>query len=218
MHWIFASLLSAFLLGWYDLSTKSSVRKNAVLPVLFFANLCSAGIWCAIMSANAAQSTPLPPLLDVSSLTLVLHLQLLLKSAIVACAWTVSYFAVKHLPVTLASPIRATGPIWTLCGALLILGERPTWLKGLGVIITLASFLGLSAVGAREGIHFRTNRWIWWLVAGTLLNGISALYDKFLLGAAGVFRRDGAIVVFDLFVAAFSPLGDRMEASVVDSP
>ena len=185
MHWIVASLFSAFFLGWYDLSTKSSVRDNAVLPVLFFANLCSAAIWLTAMNTSAAFPAPLPSVFSVSPLTVAQHLQLLLKAVIVASAWTVSYFAVKHLPVTLAAPIRATGPVWTLFGALIVLAERPTWLEALGVVITLGSFFGLSAAGAREGIHFRTNRWIWWLVAGTLLNAVSALYDKFLLGRQG---------------------------------
>ena len=35
MHWIVASLVSAFFLGCYDLFTKHAVRDNAVLPVLF---------------------------------------------------------------------------------------------------------------------------------------------------------------------------------------
>ena len=34
MHWIVASLFSAFFLGWYELSGKHAVRENAVLPVL----------------------------------------------------------------------------------------------------------------------------------------------------------------------------------------
>ena len=45
MHWIVASLFSAFFLGWYELSGKHAVRENAVLPVLFFTNLCSAVVW-----------------------------------------------------------------------------------------------------------------------------------------------------------------------------
>ena len=42
MHWVFASLVSAFFLGCYELSTKHSVRANVVLAVLFFANVGSA--------------------------------------------------------------------------------------------------------------------------------------------------------------------------------
>jgi drug/metabolite transporter (DMT)-like permease len=59
---------------------------------------------------------------------MVQHLQLALKSAIVAASWVFTYFALKHLPLSLGSPIRATSPLWTLFGAILILGERqPGW-------------------------------------------------------------------------------------------
>ncbi|HYD82918.1 MAG TPA: DMT family transporter, partial [Opitutus sp.] len=141
-------------------------------------------IWLAAMTAPTLFPS-VPASFVVAPLTFVQHLQLLLKSMIVASSWTLSYFALKHLPVTLVSPIRATGPVWTLLGALILLAERPSWMESLGVVITLASFFGLSAAGAREGIHFGTNRWIWLLIAGTLLNAVSALYDKFLLGQQG---------------------------------
>jgi transporter family protein len=185
MHWIVASLVSAFFLGCYDLSTKHAVRDNAVLPVLFFANACSAVVWLVLQAGTTLAPHAFPPALHVDTLTGFQHLQLLLKSTIVAASWVCSYFAVKQLPVSLAAPIRATGPVWTLLGATLVLGERPTWLEGLGIVITLASFLGLSVVGAREGIHFRRNRWIWFLGAGTLLGALSGLYDKYLLGSVG---------------------------------
>lgn len=205
MHWIVLSLISAFFLGWYELSTKHAVHDNAVLPVLFFANLCSASIWLVLMALGATTSL-LPATLLVESLTFAQHLQLLLKSAIVTAAWCCSYFALKHLPVTLASPIRATTPIWTLIGALFLLAERPTWLETLGVVITLASFFGLSAAGAKEGIHFQRNKWIWLMVLGTLFNTISALYDKFLLGRQG-FSAAAVQAWFSIYLAVlFLPL------------
>ena len=74
------------------------------------------------------------------------HLQIVLKSGIVAASWVGTYFALKHLPLSLGSPIRATSPLFTLFGAILILGERPTWLETVGVLTTLASFVGLSIV------------------------------------------------------------------------
>jgi transporter family protein len=205
MHWIVLSLLSAFFLGWYELSTKHAVQENAVLPVLFFTNLCSAGLWLIVM-ALASTSHFVPNVLIVEPLTRAQHLQILLKSAIVAAAWCCSYFALKHLPVTLASPIRATTPIWTLIGALVLLGERPTWLETLGVAITLGSFVGLSAAGAREGIHFQRNRWIWLIAIGTLFNAVSALYDKFLLSHAG-FSAAGVQAWFSIYLTLlFLPL------------
>lgn len=206
MPWIAASLLSAFFLGFYDLSTKHAVRDNAVLPVLFFANVCSALVWLVLLALGGAAFVNLPEALRVDDLTWGQHLQLLLKSAIVACSWLCSYFALKSLPLSLAAPIRATGPMWTLFGALLVLGERPTWLEFVGVGITLVSFLGLSLAGAKEGIHFHKNQAVAWLLGGTLLGAVSGLYDKFLMARAG-FTASTVQCWFSIYLALiFLPL------------
>jgi bacterial/archaeal transporter family protein len=206
MHWIVASLVSAFFLGCYDLFTKHAVRANAVLPVLFFANVCSASVWLALMATDALAPGRLPSSLIVAPMNLAQHGQLLLKSVIVALSWSCSYFAVKQLPVSLAAPIRATGPVWTLIGALLVLGERPTALEIVGIAITLGSFVSLSLAGRAEGIHFHRNPWIGWLLAGTLFGAISGLYDKFLLGRAG-FAASTVQAWFSIYLAAlFLPL------------
>jgi uncharacterized membrane protein len=182
MHWIVASLVSALFLGVYELCTKHAVQNNAVVPVLFFSTLSGALVWLVLMVGQAVHPGTLPTSLVVDPLTLVQHLQLVLKSAIVAASWVFTYFAIKHLPLSLGSPIRATSPLWTLFGALLILGERPTWLETVGVLTTLVSFVGLSFAGRLEGVHFHRNKWIWFLIAGTLLGAVSSLYDKYLLG------------------------------------
>lgn len=206
MPWAVASLLSAFFLGCYDLCIKHSVRDNAVLPVLFLANVCSATIWTTLMFVQYLVPGALPAGLEVAPLSGAQHVLLLLKSFIVAVSWVCSYFAVKHLPVSLAAPIRATGPVWTLMGALLVLGERPTGLEMLGIGITLGSFVSLSFAGAKEGIHFHRNKWIGWLLAGTLVGAISGLYDKFLLGRMG-FTAATVQAWFSIYLAAlFLPL------------
>ena len=206
MHWIIASLVSAVFLGGYDLCTKHAVRENAVLPVLFFANVCSATVWLVLMGMHLACPGAVSETLAVAPLTGWQHAELLLKSVIVASSWVCSYFAVKHLPVSIAAPIRATGPVWTLIGALLVLRERPSGLEMLGVVLTLGSFVGLSFAGKREGIHFHRNKWIGWLCAGTLLGGISGLYDKFLLGREG-FAAATVQAWFSIYLALlFLPL------------
>lgn len=206
MHWIAASLVSAFFLGCYDLCTKHAVRGNAVLPVLFLANVCSASVWGMVFALDAFAPGMLPPSFVVAPLTPTQHAQLLLKSAIVASSWSCSYFAVKHLPVSIAAPIRATGPMWTLVGALLVLGERPSWLELAGIALTLSSFIGLSFAGRDEGIHFHRNRWIGWLLAGTLIGAVSGLYDRYLLGYAG-FTASAVQAWFSIYLALlFLPL------------
>ncbi len=185
MPWIAASLLSAFLLGVYELFTKHAVRDNAVLPVLFLSTLCTALVWGALLAAQRLDPSLLSPALTVAPLGARQHAQLLLKSAIVASSWTCTYFGVRHLPVSISSPIRATTPAWTLIGAMTLLSERPHPLQLLGILAAVASFVALSVAGRSEGIVFHRNRWIGWLVLGTVLNAVSALYDRYLLGAAG---------------------------------
>ncbi len=184
MPWIAAALLSALFLGGYELCTKHAVRDNAVLPVLFFSALTGALVWGALLVTDAIGPGALPMALVTDRLSGFQHLQLALKSAIVASSWIFTYFGLKHLPLSLGSPIRATSPLWVLLGAVVVLGERLTWLEALGVLTTILSFIGLSLAGKNEGINFRRNKSVWFLVGGTMLGALSALYDRYLLGQA----------------------------------
>jgi len=182
MNWLAASLVAAVFLGLYELCNKHAVRANAVLPVLFLSTLCSALTWGALLLFERTAPGALPAMLTVDPLTVTQHLQLCLKSAIVAASWICTYFAVKHLPISITSPIASTQPLVTLAGGLLLFMERPSSLQMSGVLLTLASFVGLSFAGRAEGVDFKRNPWIRLLLAGTVLNGVSALYDKLLLG------------------------------------
>lgn len=186
MPWIAASLISAFFLGCYDLSKKHALRDNAVVPVLFASTLCGASVWLVLLGLGRAAPEALPAMLTPEPLPWRMHRLLLLKSAIVASSWAFTYFGIKHLPLTLASPIRATGPLWTLAGALVVLGERPGALATAGILLTLGSFYGLSVAGRAEGVHFHRDKWVGCMIAGTLLGAVSGLYDKFLLGRLGL--------------------------------
>lgn len=185
MNWIVASLLSAVFLGIYDLCTKHAVRENAVLPVLFFSTLTGATIWTGLLLVESIHPGMLPHSLVTQPLTLKQHLQLALKSGIVTASWLFTYFAFKHLPLSLGSPIRATSPLFTLFGAILLLHERPSLLQMVGALTTLGSFIGLSLAGKKEGVHFHRNKWVGFLILGTMFGAVSALYDKYLLGRAG---------------------------------
>lgn len=182
MNWIVASLVSALFLGGYELCTKHAVHDNAVTPVLFLSTLTGALVWVVLLVAQVVHPGLLPRAFVTDPLSATQHLQMVLKSGIVAGSWVFTYFAFKHLPLSLGSPIRATSPLWTLFGAVLILGERPTFIETIGVLTTLGSFVGLSWVGASEGVHFHRNKWVLFLIAGTVLGAASSLYDRYLLG------------------------------------
>jgi bacterial/archaeal transporter family protein len=182
MHWAWLSLTSAFFLGFYDICQKHALRGNSVVQVLLFSTGTCASVWTLLLLLQAALPGALPHSLLVPSLGLLEHAELFLKSAIVAASWLCTYLAVKHLPISLAAPIRATSPLWTLGAALLLLGERPSGLQLLGISTTLLSFFGLSVVSAEEGVHFHRNRWVGYMILGTLFGAASGLYDKLLLG------------------------------------
>lgn len=193
MIWLLFALLSAALLGFYDVFKKRSLNGNAVIPVLLINTLlCSAfflplllGSWSGMLQSGDAGF--------IVSGNGTAHGLVILKSCLVLSSWICGYFAIKHLPLTIVGPINAGRPVLTLLGALFIYGE---WLNGwqwAGVLLAIVSFFLLSRTGRKEGIDFKSNRWIYLLVAAALLGASSGLFDKYLLapvanGGAGLDR------------------------------
>ena len=182
MLWILLSLVSAVFLGFYEIAKKVSVRDNAVPPVLLFNVLTSAVLWApVVLVSRCCGSEFVGDLFYVERLDWSDHLLLFAKSVIAGSSWILASYALKHLPMSIAAPIRASSPLWTVLIAVTFMGERPALMQWCGVTIILVSFLIFSAVGQLEGIRFHRDRWIGFMVTATLLGAISALYDKFLL-------------------------------------
>ncbi len=180
--WVFLALLSALLLGIYDILKKVSLRDNAVLPVLLIASATGALIFLpAIIISNIYPEYASQYFWYVRPADGMTHVLIVLKSCIVGASWILSYYAMKYLPLTIVSPIRSTGPLWTLIGALIIFDERLNALQWTGLVTSLTFFWLFSQTGRKEGFSFRNNKWMWCIYAGTLLGSISGLYDKYLL-------------------------------------
>ena len=182
MSWILLTIASASLLGVYDITKKVSVKHNAV-PVVLLASVCFGAIlWLPmlILSHTDARDT-LPSMLRVTPLSTLEHALLFAKSVLVGMSWTFAFFAMKHLPLSIAAPIRSTSPLWTILIATLFLRERPTLWQWTGMLIILLSFWRFSMLGAREGIHFSRDRFVLCMVLATLLGSLSSIYDKVLL-------------------------------------
>jgi bacterial/archaeal transporter family protein len=180
--WAFAGLVSAVFLGIYDIFKKTSLNENAVIPVLFFSTLTSTLIFLPVVLGSYFSPEIFIQIgLFAPTLSFAGHLQVLLKSAIVVSSWILAFFALKHLPLTIFAPIRSTGPFWTLIGALLIFHEKLNTLQWIGVTLTLLFFYLFSTAGKLEGIEFRKNKWILFIVFGTILGAVSSLYDKFII-------------------------------------
>lgn len=181
--WLTLAFISAALLGIYDVIKKISLEGNAVIPVLFLNVL----FCCLLFLPVVILSFFFPNLIRGSMfylppLALPAHAFLFLKAVIVLSSWIFAYFSLKHLPITIASPIKATQPILTLIGALLIFGERLNGWQWLGIVTAILSFYLLSWSGKKEGIRFSHNKWIYFMILAVITGSLSGLYDKYLMG------------------------------------
>lgn len=179
--WITYALLSALFLGFYDVFKKDSLKGNAVIPVLWFNTLFCSLLMLPLAILSAIGDLPSDSLFYITDGDLNMHLQVLLKAAIVLSSWIFGYFGMKHLPLTIVGPVNATRPIIVLIGGLVLFSERLNMYQWIGVVIAMISFYLLSLSGKKEGIDFRHNKWILCVIMATLLGAISGLYDKYLM-------------------------------------
>lgn len=175
LFWILASSVGLSL---YDLCKKSSVRGNSVFPTLFISTLSG---WLALNVFLFATGNAQAPLAvgakDVALLSV--------KSVIVAASWSATYFALKTMPITCAAPIRATGPLWTLIGAVILFSEIPGFLQAIGMALVMTGCFFFSHTSVKDSSSGGTKAVIL-AFTGTVLGSCSALYDKHLLQSMGL--------------------------------
>lgn len=180
--WLFFAFLSAALLGFYDVFKKKSLKDNAVLPVLFLNTLFSSLIFFPFILLSICMPQVLGgTIFDVPIVGWEVHRLIIIKSFIVLSSWIFGYFGMKHLPLTIVGPINATRPIMVLVGAMLLFGERLNLYQWIGVILGIISFFMLSRSGKKEGIDFKHNKWIFFIILAAITGAVSGLYDKFLM-------------------------------------
>ena len=180
--WLLLAFLSAALLGFYDAFKKESLRDNAVLPVLFLNTVFSSLVFLPfILLSYGAPDVLGGTMFDMPVAGWEEHKYILLKSFIVLSSWIFGYFGMKHLPLTIVGPINATRPVMVLIGALLFFGERLNLYQWIGVLLAVLSFFMLSRSGKKEGIDFKHNKWILFIVLAAVTGAISGLYDKYLM-------------------------------------
>ena len=184
--WLVLAFCSAFLLGCYDVNKKLSLNGNAVIPVLFLNTLFSSLLFVPFILLSFYTDCLDGTMVYVPKASLAEHLRVFVKAVIVLSSWISGYFALKHLPLTLTGPIKATQPVLTLLGALLIFGERLNGYQWAGALFAIASFYLLSSSGRKEGIRFTHNRWIWLMLVSITMGALSGLYDKHLMRSMDV--------------------------------
>jgi transporter family protein len=165
--------LSALALGLYDVARKHAVRDNSAVDVLLWSSVAGLAAFLAVAGCGGT-------LADAARATARQRLLLSAKVALVGASWAAEFLAMRRLPISLAAPVRATAPLWTLLGAIALYGETPGPWRALGMLLMVAGYVALATIGTREGWSWR-GREMGLVVLGTLLGAASALYDKFLL-------------------------------------
>ncbi len=181
--WLLLAFVSAALLGFYDVFKKKSLKGNAVIPVLFLNTLFCSLIFLPLILASACGLTDTDDVFYIPGIDWDSQKYVMLKSCIVLASWIFGYFGMKHLPLTIVGPINATRPVMVLVGALLVFGERLNACQWTGVALAVLSFFMLSRSGKKEGIDFRHDKWIYFVVLASLLGAVSGLYDKYLMAS-----------------------------------
>lgn len=180
--WFWLIMGSAAALGFYDILKKKAVKENSVMPTLFFATLTGSVFF--ILATVAAGNFATSFFCSKRDFWL-----LVLKSVIVGASWIFVYYAMRELPISIVSPIRASAPLWTLIGGVVLFSEIPSWGQAIGMALIFGGYYCFSVLGKLEGISFRRHKGIKLIIAGTILGAAAALYDKYLLGTLGIPRQ-----------------------------
>ncbi|WKB81002.1 EamA family transporter [Cellulophaga omnivescoria] len=180
--WMYLGLLSALFLGLHNLCKKHAVQGNEVFPVLL--GTITAGFLLLLPFYLGSKFYPEFTKeigFYITDIPWQNHALIVVKSMLMAGSWVLAYQALKHLPITIVTPIRSAGPFFTFIGAIFIYHERPNYWQWIGFFLIIFSVFLYSRIGKKEGINFKKNKWIFAIIGATFLGSSSGLYDKFLI-------------------------------------
>ncbi|MBR4264992.1 MAG: EamA family transporter [Bacteroidales bacterium] len=189
--WIPFVIMSAIFLGVYDICKKTSLKENAVLVVMLISSAVSLLLMTPMIVDSAFGTGFLNgTIFETPQTTMRNQLWIILKAFIVQSSWLCNFYAMKHLPISIVGPVRSSAPAWTLFGAVVILGERLNIYQWIGAIIILICLFLYANYGRKEGIRIKHNKFVYFLVLGTLIGSMSALYDKVILRSLEINRNE----------------------------
>ena len=196
MSWMLWLLASATVLAVYDLLKKESVRKNAVLPVLIISTAAGAVAYVSFLAAFGRLRGALVACDETVVLLSVV------KTVIVGTSWILTFLALRTLPITIATPIRASAPALVILIAFFLYGEHPSAVQWCGMSLVFVGFFAFSWAGKAEGVDFFRNRAVYYAVGGMILSACSALFDKYVFQVVAA-PKESVQLLFQLFNFVF---------------
>ena len=163
--WILLAVLSALLLGIYDVAKKQALRKNGVLAVL--------------LGATALTTVFLSPFLRLGPLND--HLQLVLKAVLVTASWVSGLAGLQRLPLTTSSTIKGSRPVFVVLFSIILFGERLDWMQWAGVVLVIAALFLVRHTSRDDGPQQSRRAGFLWMGLSVLTGVASALYDKHIM-------------------------------------
>lgn len=163
--WLWLAIGSALLLGVYDVAKKQSLKSNDTYYILAYSTGLTALFLLPFITLGTLQG----------------HLFLMAKAILVSASWVSGMLGLKLLPITTASTIKASRPVFVILFSLILFGERLNILQWCGVACVLVSLWLLSRSSKKEGIDFSQHKGIFYMAVSVLTGVASALYDKHII-------------------------------------
>ena len=165
--WLWLTVLSALLLGTYDVAKKRALKRN--------------GVYWILVTATGLTALYLSPFLFLKTGSLSDHLSLVLKAVLVSASWVSGLKAMGCLPLTTVSTIKASRPMFVLIFSIILFGEKLNLLQWLGVAIVMTALFLSSRSKHHETDKKTSAKGISLMVVSVLSGAASALYDKHIL-------------------------------------
>ena len=163
--WIWLALISAVMLGFYDVAKKYALKRNGIYFVILAATAFSTLFLCPFLSAGPA----------------AYHIKIAIKALIVTITWLSGMEALRLLPITTVSTFKASRPMFVVLFSIIIFGERLNVWHWLGVAAVAVALWLLGAASGKEGFRFGSGRGFWALVISMATGVASALWDKYII-------------------------------------
>lgn len=165
--WILLAILSAVMLGMYDVAKKQALRRNGVLDVLLAAT--------ALSTLFVSPFFRIGPPED--------HIRLMLKAVLVTLSWVSGMRGLKLLPLTTVSTIKGSRPVFVVLFSVLLLGEKLAPLQWAGVLTVISALFLLGRTGRDDAPVQARRSGFFWMGVSVLSGVASALYDKHIMTA-----------------------------------
>ena len=156
---------------------------NSVFPVVFWSSFFGALAWLPFFTPVANLSSYR---VHISNIDMFDQLVILIKSIAMTSSWLFAYFSIRELPLSFSGAVRASGPLWTLAGGMIVFNEFLTALQLSAVFVSVFAYFLLSRVGKSEGLVVLKSTPMAMMLCATILSALATVYDKFIIQNLGL--------------------------------